>query len=88
MRVVILDQFCGLTPYLLENFRKDGKNFRVSDFEVGGSMHDLCTPSPRKKPRVENIDPSTYELEECTTVLEEDLDGVLKVWRYRWDSSG
>lgn len=79
MRVLILDQFTGPSPYELQ------ARPRLFEDVVAEQM---ALAHPWKRPRLEDVDPEAFTLEMCTTVLRAREDGYAEVWRARWDSSG
>lgn len=79
-KVLILDQFSGVTPYWLDEHRQ--------------SFDELCTMTVRsdfynglgRKPLVKEVD-ATFRTSYGTTCLRAAVDGTAEVWQYRWDSN-
>ena len=86
-KVLIVDQFCGLTPYYLQ------KNPTPFDTVVKDALQghiDFLEKYPyslTRAPELTEVEDTFYP-EMCTTVIREGKDGLAEVWLYKWDSSG
>jgi hypothetical protein len=82
MRLLVVDQFSGLSPYWLSQ--------NPSKFdELAAEMIGQNTPQtwrPAKVIEVEDV--KTHRAEHCTTVFYEDENGMAKHLCHNWDSSG
>ncbi len=81
MRILVVDQFCGLSPYWLQ---QHPTNFEQLAKEV---LSERVASIGRKTPQLLEVDES-YSPPWCTTIFRADADGMAEVWKYRWDSSG
>jgi len=81
-KVLVTDQFCGLSPYWLSQ--------NPMTFE------DLCAemlaqPKPKhdfRPTHIAVVDLKTYRAQHCTTVWAADEHGMAKAIITNWDSSG
>ena len=81
-KVLVIDQFSGISPYKLQNSPPIPFDSLVSAvFE----RHE-STPYYRK-PEILEVN-EDYNPPFATTVLRANADGNAEVWKYRWDSSG
>jgi hypothetical protein len=78
-KVLIVDQFSGVSPYYLQ---KNPMRFDELVTEILES-----NARPWRQPRVEEVS-NDFQPPMCTTVVRADKDGMAEVWKYRWDSSG
>jgi len=81
MKVIILDQFTGPSPYTLSiepmKFTELEEYLSLGWFKAGYGV----------TPRVADV-PDDYHPAVCETVYAENEDGNAYAWRYNWDSSG
>jgi hypothetical protein len=81
MKVIILDQFTGPSPYGLSitpmKFAELEERVTLGEFNTQWGV----------RPRVTEV-PEDYRPEMCETVYAENEDGNAYAWRYNWDSSG
>jgi hypothetical protein len=82
MKVLIVDQFSGPTPYQLQ------QNPMPFD-ELCAEMLAVESLRYGYKTEVREIgDPATMQVPRCTTVWHADEKGMAQVLCYRWDTSG
>lgn len=84
-RVLILDQFCGVTPYRLQQMptQFDALVAEVVEYESKRPAAAFMYNAPRVVDVSEDFMPPW-----ATTVVAADEDGRAFVWKHRWDSSG
>ena len=86
--VIIVDQFCGISPYVLQKSAQQGTHLTLDDFKPGADYYEsYCQRgyyTPRT-PQVIQVDDS-YAPQMSTTVLRADELGRLSIWKARWDS--
>ena len=87
--VVVMDQFYSPSPYYLQTCQQNGTPYTWKEFvqhvEEGKYNFDAARPA---RPKVEEIDETTYKCEWATTVFAEDANGNVSVLMAKWDSSG
>ena len=81
MKVIILDQFTGPSPYALSVHP-----MKFTDLEECLALGQFPA-SYGVQPRLADV-PEDYRPAMCETVYAEDEDGNAYAWRYNWDSSG
>ncbi len=79
MKVIILDQFTGPSPYAL--------SIKPMKFTELAELYNGLGASYGVTPRVCEV-PDDYRPALCETVYAEDASGNAYAWRYNWDSSG
>ena len=80
MKVLIVDQFSGVSPY-------DLQRHPVKFDDICREILSAKPPSYGQKASLEEV-PDDYEPRFCTTVIAADENGNAYAWRYNWDSSG
>ena len=103
VRVVIVDQFSGFSPYAMQQDAARGNAWCVADFEPGCTAYNAYVERatlahsaiPYLRPAVPVIERipedsarADYKADYCTTVFRENAAGVLEFWQANWDSSG
>jgi len=78
VRVLIVDQFSGVSPYALA---KTPVLFEELAAEAIAAGH------PWTKPEVKDV-PDDFVPRMATTLVAADANGYAYVWRARWDTSG
>ena len=86
--VVIVDQFCGISPYALQKAAQQGTHLTLDDFKPGADYYEsYCQRgyfTPRT-PQVMQVD-DNFAPQMATTVLRADDSGHMSIWKARWDS--
>lgn len=79
-RVLVVDQFCGVSPYWLQKSRVQFEDLvREALLEQWGA--------PWRRPEVLEV-AETWSPPWCTTAVVEGEGGVAVAWKWNWDSSG
>lgn len=79
MKILVIDQFSGITPYELQ------QRPRMFDELVA---EELAKPRHIHPAQVLEVEPDNFQPEWATTVIRADDSGMAVVWMTRWDSSG
>lgn len=80
-KVLVVDQFSGLTPYWLS------QNSTQFEALCASVMSETTAHGAFNPPKVLEVD-ETFRTPFTTTCFRADVDGNAEIWQYRWDSSG
>ena len=83
MKVLIVDQFSGVTPYYLQQNPTPFDDLCEELLE-----HEKKSPNRWNPTRVEEVDGNTFVPPRCTSVFAATDEGLAYLFKWNWDTSG